>query len=106
MAHRRFVDASDVEWDAWDVHPGRVERREGVTGVTPPRGIERRFYDDPEIRVRLSPELSNGWLTFECSHERRRLVPIPPDWAQLSDQALTELLESAQPVGRRHRLVE
>lgn len=57
MGYREFVDDAGTFWRVWDTHP--------VAETT--------------LRT-VSPSFASGWLTFECSAERRRLSPIPPDW--------------------------
>jgi len=54
----------------------------------------------------LPGDLVRGWLAFQWDRERRRLAPVPPDWASLDDGALTRLLESAAPAGKPRRLIE
>ena len=65
MAYREFVDNQGTMWRVWDTHP--------VAANT--------------LRT-VSPTFAGGWLTFESTHERRRLAPIPPDW----DVASRELM--------------
>jgi hypothetical protein len=36
-----------------------------------------------------------GWLAFQAGRERRRLVPIPPDWISLPEDQLRILKERA-----------
>jgi hypothetical protein len=43
----------------------------------------------------------DGWLVFECAGERRRLAPVPPQWAGFPDVALRQMIASAEPVPAR-----
>jgi hypothetical protein len=54
MGLREFTDSSGTTWRVWSTQP-----------------------TNPAI---VSPELRDGWLTFDSGWSRRRLVPIPPDW--------------------------
>ena len=57
MAYREFVDDAGTMWRVWDTFPAAASA----------------------LR-RVSPTYAEGWLTFECEVERRRLAPIPPEW--------------------------
>jgi hypothetical protein len=61
MAMREFTDGDGVYWRVWSTVP---DMRGVVNGM------------------------QSGWLTFESSQARRRLIPIPPDW---EDATLAEL---------------
>src|SRR4051812_28636380 len=69
MAFREFTDSRGVTWRAWDVtteqlHP--ATRGEDFMG-----------------------NLSDGWLAFESTGERRRMpAPYPSGWTDLSIPAL------------------
>jgi hypothetical protein len=82
MAFREFTDSKGVVWRAWDVtteqlHP--VTRGEDYMG-----------------------NLSDGWLAFESTGERRRMpAPYPADWTELSIPALEALCRSAPLVSSR-----
>ncbi|MFL5607647.1 MAG: hypothetical protein ACJ8AD_14450 [Gemmatimonadaceae bacterium] len=76
--HRRFQDAAGVVWEARAIHPSATSRR-----------------------VRLPEPYESGWLAFESPGEKRRLSPIPPDWAFRSDDGLRQLCEAAQVVPPR-----
>ena len=55
----------------------------------------------------MDPGLANGWLVFESAREKRRLHPIPPEWATLDDAELTALLRTAVPAPHTtRRLIE
>jgi hypothetical protein len=49
----------------------------------------------PERTVGLAPEYQMGWLTFDIGSERRRLAPIPPNWADLPPERLMQRLRLA-----------
>ena len=52
-------------------------------------------------RELLPTSFRDGWLVFECAGERRRLAPVPADWARFSDLALRQMLASAERVASR-----
>ena len=104
MAARSFRDEAGVEWTVWAVRPQMgerrlgSERRSGQDRRADPRRTraggrpDRRRVPDrrvaPRSRVTLMPGYEHGWLAFEAGHERRRLVPIPPDWEACDARAL------------------
>jgi hypothetical protein len=73
MPIREFDDADGVEWRVW--------------ATTPTQGNVR-------------PQFAGGWLAFESRDERRRLAPVPDEWAEADDAALRELLAKAAVVAR------
>jgi hypothetical protein len=76
-ARRRFTDATGRQWDVFAVHPGQGKR------------------------APILPEpFRTGWLAFESGPETRRLAPIPDAWTRLSDKALAQLNERAEPARR------
>ena len=81
MAHRSFRDEGGREWDVWEVVPTAVERRVAAA-VTRPAPVERRKVK--ETRVVVPDRLQKGWLAFQSGRERRRLAPIPSDWADMT----------------------
>jgi hypothetical protein len=113
MGYRSFKDSTGVEWDAWDVVPQLGERRvEDRRRTRQPiafrdrRRGERRIVASP--RAVLASGLSSGWLCFEGAAQKRRLSPIPDDWARCADAQLEEYCRMARPVRRpaeidRHR---
>lgn len=103
MAHRTFPDAAGRAWDVWNVVPAAVERRADASRSAHAGG-ERRRRSEP--RVRLAAEFRDGWLAFQSGRERRRLAPVPGDWAQLSDAELLALLERSTAPTRTRRLIE
>ncbi len=44
--------------------------------------------------------LGEGWLVFECAHEKRRLHPIPEHWSQGTERELRALCSSASAAPR------
>ncbi len=116
MAFRTFADATGREWQVYDVVPPSDERRRNdrrgdITPSTAQEAVEddsdqstseRRDSSDRRLSVgrvsRLSVAQPEGWLVFESESERRRLSPIPEDWARCSDDALEAYRQSARPV--------
>ena len=108
---RTFVDEQGTEWTAWEVRPGvgslaRPERRAGDRRreTAPEPVVERRRTPDRRVRASraraaLVPR-NAGWLAFQAGTVRRRLVPIPSDWDEMSDVELRALCRSATPVAR------
>ena len=76
MTVRHFRDGAGVDWQVYF-----TERRENSG---------RRDQYLPE-------SFRSGWLVFESATEKRRMAPVPPDWAALSDEALMALCASASP---------
>jgi hypothetical protein len=106
MPRRRFSDARGMVWDVWEVEPSRAERRGDAERRAMPRleSDRRRASDAP--RLRMSSELTHGWLCFQSLAEKRRLAPVPDGWASLDDALLECLLREATPSGRARRLLE
>jgi hypothetical protein len=77
VAHRVFY-LHGQRWEVWEVRLGE-------------RGGRRSVH----------PELTEGWLTFESEAVKRRLAPIPEGWADLDDETLARLCESAVFVRER-----
>jgi hypothetical protein len=73
MAIRDFKDAHGVSWKVWSTVPFTT----GVAGA-----------------------MKGGWLTFESDRERRRLVPIPPDWEDASVAELVAYCTRGEAIGR------
>src|SRR5918999_3583399 len=104
MPHRRFTDSKGTSWEVWDVDASHAERRRAhADPPARPRSANRRRTVDP-TRVRLRGELSNGWLCFEATHDKRRLAPPPEGWEDLDEAGLERLLKASKSVGRSHRL--
>jgi hypothetical protein len=51
-------------------------------------------------RITLSEGYGSGWLTFESLSEKRRLIPIPYHWEDLSQAELRVLCEQAKRIAR------
>jgi hypothetical protein len=107
MALRVFVDAKGTEWQAFDVVPRENERRRydrrtsGETRADSIPATERREADRRLTiggRTRLHSGAGAGWLCFESGGDRRRLAPIPEDWATASDEQLEDYLHAARLV--------
>src|SRR5262245_44313150 len=82
-----------------------AERAEGgVISLVPHRvfllrGTNWMVYDvRPATASLLAPAYVEGWLCFESASERRRLMPIPPDWEMRTDHELGELCKMSSPV--------
>jgi hypothetical protein len=129
VAHRTFRDAQGVEWQVWDVRPQwtwaerrRTDRRAAESGAAHPsngqsaggerpsgEGAERRLSDrrgDGARQLVVRTGYEDGWLSFECAGQRRRLTPIPSGWELLPELTLAELCRRSLDVGVRPRLVE
>lgn len=80
MAYREFLDSKGVSWRVWSTIPSAA--------------------------TRLGGGFDQGWLTFERTSPPkeakafplRRLVPIPRDWEEASDNRLELLCRSAEEV--------
>lgn len=105
MAYRVFIDSNGVEWQAWDVLPKAVERRIGNRRVCRERVTfaDRRQADRRRVEGRWTPltsGLRDGWLCFDAEGNRRRLMPIPPNWESCANPELEDYCRSAIPVRR------
>lgn len=76
---RRIVDAQGVEWSVFAVHPSSARGRPA---------LGERFRD--------------GWLSFDCGTETRRVAPIPESWQELGDDELVNLCARAEAARRRN----
>lgn len=106
MPYRTFADDQGRCWEIWDVRPERVERRHAERRQerpTPWLGAERRVAADRRQRNDNRPEdlLAGGWLVFKSDDEKRRLAPIPQNWASRRGQELRELWEKADIIESR-----
>ncbi len=97
MSHRQFRDSRSVDWDVWEVMPTIAEKPI----------LDRRSSLRADALVSRTEEwllpsagMSNGWLLFESSAEKRRLVPIPDGWSHISDAELDRLCQRAIPAPR------
>jgi hypothetical protein len=71
---REFIDSQGVKWRVWQTYPAR--------GAAHP------------------PSLRDGWLTFECTDCRKRLVPIPEGWEYVEIGELERLCKTADETKR------
>jgi hypothetical protein len=69
-----------TEWMVWDTRPLSAAEVSG--------------------RMAVAQEFADGWLTFQCEQEKRRLAPVPSEWFELPETQLAALLEQAAPVRR------
>jgi hypothetical protein len=76
----RSFNHQGTEWTVWDTLP---DASTAVGG-----------------HMTVAEGYGKGWLTFQCDAEKRRLAPVPPEWFELSEDSLVELLESASRVRR------
>ena len=84
MPHRTFTDSDGMLWEVWQVTPTSVQNAAG------------------EIRGAVEPGYEQGWLCFENkSGEKRRLLPVPPDWQSYSETRLEALWEQAKSVKKK-----
>ena len=74
MALREFEDGAGSQWRVWDTVPATT------TGIR--------------------EEHRAGWLTFDNGRDRRRLAPIPEEWALMSDDRLRLLLHDSHDASR------
>jgi hypothetical protein len=109
MSYRTFVDRDGSYWQVWDSLPTKVERRVIEADRRRPQyyawgGSERRSGTDrrttSQRRITLSEGYGGGWLTFESLQEKRRLIPIPAKWVDLSLSELRALCEQAKRIAR------
>jgi hypothetical protein len=107
MPHRQFIDSKRTSWEVWDVEPTEAERRRGANDRrrSGRQSVERRK-SEGRSRVRIKPDLTNGWLAFQSKHDRRRLAPIPIGWEAMDASALEQLCEQATSVGKPRRLLD
>jgi hypothetical protein len=105
MGYRSFKDSAGIEWDAWDVVPQLAERRVEDRRQARQRIAfrDRRHFERRVVSSRravMGQGLTGGWLCFEGAREKRRLSPIPTDWARCGDARLEEYCRQATPVRR------
>ena len=74
MALREFEDGAGSQWRVWETVPATTA------------GIRE--------------ENRAGWLTFDNGRDRRRLAPIPEEWALMSDERLRLLLHVSHDASR------
>ena len=97
---------------AWVDRRAEPDRRASLPGGKKPVPIERRKSTrrrglaDSGPRVKISPEMTGGWLAFESAGDRRRLAPIPKGWEEATEAELRMLWAQAKIVPGRRRLIE
>lgn len=80
VEHRTFTDDGGASWDVRAVYPAeRADAR----------------------HARLLGTFQQGWLSFESETRKRRLSPIPSDWASLDEAALQALCQRAEEAATR-----
>ena len=79
--HRTVTDAAGTRWDVFAVHPEEHQ----------------------SLNVQLQGSYQQGWLCFNAGPATRRLSPIPERWQTLSEEALAQLVERAEPALQRRR---
>jgi hypothetical protein len=101
MSLRTFTDSNGQQWEAYDVVPRAEERRryDRRSGETKVEIVEDRRDTDRRVTVGRSEHITAkaGWLCFESNDERRRLTPIPEDWARCEEAKLEGYLRDAKP---------
>lgn len=103
MAHRTFRDSRGRVWEVWEVRPENRERRLGRERRQAARpGPDRR--QQTQLRPAVPNDLRQGWLAFASPTERRRLAPIPPDWASMPDAELQRLADCATRLSHALRI--
>lgn len=73
MPYRTFTDAAGTEWQVWDTVP------------------------EANDTAMVREGFAQGWLTFECAAEKRRLAPIPAQWEAVSEATLARYCAEAAP---------
>lgn len=74
MGYAEFSDREGKSWRVWHTRP--------------------RLAD---ALSKLPLDWKNGWLTFECEGDKRRLAPVPPGWEDFSSARLDLLRRMAKP---------
>lgn len=98
MTYREFVTLDGRIWEAWEVRPIAIERR-----LNDDRRQHSRFSHDrrsSELQFKMHGSLREGWVTFQCGQDKRRITPIPAGWGELPDAGLVALLALAVPLRR------
>ena len=75
---REFTDSNGTAWRVWNVDP-----------TTP---------HVPNVKQKRRSQPVNGWLVCESDKERRRLSPVPDDWATCDVHRLATYCERAERV--------
>ena len=126
MSLREFTDGAGRAWRVWGTVPGTpheadvfaqsarlqaaAERRAAArrerhaAGEEDGEALDAPLDEPPEAppdaprRSVVSPGREHGWLTFQSGDEKRRLSPIPDDWATASEAELRRWLARADVV--------
>lgn len=112
MSLRTFTDSAGREWEAYDVIPRADERRryDRRSAEVKAAELEDRRDSDRRLTVGGVEHIASkaGWLCFESHDERRRLTPIPEDWARCDEAKLQTYLQEARParVSGEHRSIK
>jgi hypothetical protein len=77
MAYAEFSDREGKSWRVWHTRP--------------------RLAD---VLSKLPLDWKDGWLTFECEGDKRRLAPFPPGWEEFSPARLDLLRRMAEPAAK------
>lgn len=83
---RAFTDSAGVEWRVYDVLPSAAVSESAVEALS--QSLKNTAF-------------ANGWLCFESNAEKRRLAPIPDNWAMQAPERLEQLREQATLVPLR-----
>ena len=102
MERKTFVDVLGAVWNVWEVYPRLVERRLLRERRAARRGADERRHVTVG-RPTLPRQILGGWLALQSKHERRRVVPVPDDWEELSDRELQALLALSKLSSRPRR---
>lgn len=76
---KSFRDSGNMEWTVFEVR----------------RQVSRTDEVDPATRT-------SGWLCFESSTSKRRLLRYPERWREFADAELMRLLQQAIPAPRTY----
>ena len=105
MSLREFTDSAGRAWRVWGTVPGTPHEADlfaqsaRLQAAAERRAAERghEVVDVPRRNV-VSPGREHGWLTFQSGDEKRRLSPIPSDWATANEGELRRWLARADVV--------
>jgi hypothetical protein len=99
---REFTDVLGNQWIVWEVYPRLLERRLLRERRMLRRGtLDRRH--ELVGRPTLPRQILGGWLAFQSSHERRRVMPVPDEWEDLAERELRSLLAGSMLSSRPRR---
>lgn len=106
MALREYRDLDGRPWMVWSVAAKfNPVRSETDRRTTPSARSEERTARSQERRVLQErrgamppPEWMQGWLCFQTTGEKRRLIPVPEGWERSTVRELEELRKLASPI--------